>query len=97
MLYGGKIFMGLIFVVEETHENFNTTKLSVYMVAEIQCVLCIVHVHVHVHNYTVLPYSGNTVCIMYNTCTVLYIYCNYTVLPYSGNTVCIMYSTCTCI
>ena len=28
----GKIFMGLIFVVEGTHENFNTTKISAYTV-----------------------------------------------------------------
>ena len=25
--YGGKIFVGLIFVIEGTHENFNTTKI----------------------------------------------------------------------
>ena len=28
----GKIFMGLIFVVEGTHENFNTMKISAYTV-----------------------------------------------------------------
>ena len=27
-----KIFVGLIFVVEGIHENFNTTKISVYTV-----------------------------------------------------------------
>ena len=32
IICGGKIFMGLIFVVEETHENFNTMKISVYTV-----------------------------------------------------------------
>ena len=30
--HGGKIFVGLIFMVEGTHENFNTTKISVYTV-----------------------------------------------------------------
>ena len=32
IICGGKIFVGLIFVVEETHENFNTTKISAYTV-----------------------------------------------------------------
>ena len=31
-IHGGKIFVGLIFVVEGTHENFNTTKISAYAV-----------------------------------------------------------------
>ena len=31
-IHGGKIFMGLIFMVEETHKNFNTTKISAYTV-----------------------------------------------------------------
>ena len=32
IICGGKIFVGLIFVVEGTHENFSTTKISTYMV-----------------------------------------------------------------
>ena len=30
---GGKIFVGLIFVVEGTHENFNTMKISAYTIS----------------------------------------------------------------
>ena len=40
---GGKSFVGLIFVVEGTHENFNTMKISVYTVSVThntgQCIL----------------------------------------------------------
>ena len=32
IIRGGKIVVGLIFVVEGTHENSNTTKMSVYTV-----------------------------------------------------------------
>ena len=32
IIRGGKIFVGLIFVVEGTHENFNTTKISAYTI-----------------------------------------------------------------
>ena len=32
IIRGGKIFVGLIFMVEGTHKNFNTTKIFVYMV-----------------------------------------------------------------
>ena len=32
MYHGGKIFVGLIFMVEGTHENFNTTKISTYTI-----------------------------------------------------------------
>ena len=36
IIRGGKIFMVLIFVVEGTHENFNTMKFSAYTVCN-QC------------------------------------------------------------
>ena len=39
IIRGGKIFVGLIFVVEGTHENFNITKISVYTVSWIQTCL----------------------------------------------------------
>ena len=32
IIRGGKNFVGLIFVVEGTHENLNTMKISAYMV-----------------------------------------------------------------
>ena len=32
IIRGGKIFMGLISMIEGTHENFNTTKISAYTV-----------------------------------------------------------------
>ena len=32
IIHGGKIFVGLIFMVKGTHENFNTTKISAYTV-----------------------------------------------------------------
>ena len=37
IIHGGKIFVGLIFVVEGTHENFNTTKISAYIYGSETC------------------------------------------------------------
>ena len=44
IIHGGKIFMGLIFVVKGTHKNFNTTKISVSTVSTYR-----VYMYVHVH------------------------------------------------
>ena len=48
----GKIFVGLIFMVEGTHENFNTMKISAYTVHACYMYMCIHVLHVHVQKLT---------------------------------------------
>ena len=67
IICGGKIFGGLIFVVEGTHENFNTLKISAYTVMWMSVgfgyILCI------------LGISISNLWIYYIYCTYTYMYC----------------------
>ena len=51
IIRGSQIFVGLIFVVEGTHENLNPTKISAYTVHVEKCMLsallCTCEIHVY--------------------------------------------------
>ena len=55
IIHGGKILMDLIFVVEGTHKNFNTLKISAYTV------YVYVHGYVHIHIHVFGVENGSSV------------------------------------